>query len=280
MAGARLTHPTRPTLPLYQRQTDEDAQEAVADIARETGNERPPLIHTRARQRRRSIRGLVTGNRRAANSVETDDKRQAIANFVDRLEAHCNSFQGEGYTFKDDLYDISLNGCIESVSWRRRPGRPDSIEYELSYVVGKGAFELGGIDRLNPNVDGTQPTMLRLDGTDLPGMRDYQVSREIGLEVNPVFTTGNATAERNDIVETEGPLRTIVYEGTATGSPEQRQALDGTLTNLEANQNKITLNTKFPGYNLEGFLIKYDNDQQARLGSQMSHYRIEFAQGI
>jgi len=72
----------------------------------------------------------------------------------------------------------------------------------------------------------------------------------------------------------------VTFEGTATGTAEEREALDGALSNLLATEQTVTLTTKFPGYELEGFVVGYENDQQSRLGPAMNHYRLQFVEGI
>lgn len=278
MVDARLTHPTRPTLPFHQRQLDSDETSPVANITKEIGTDRDPLIHTQTRERAESIRGLVTGNRRAENDPTTSDPRQAIANYADLLESHVDNFQGDGYTYEDDILDKNLTGMLTSIQWSVTPGQPDSLDYQASFTVGQGVMESQPITRQNPTVDTGMDVMLRVDGIDLPGMRDYQLSREINVDAKGVFDRD--TAQNNDIVPQEGAVTTITFEGTLTGSASSRATTDANLNALVATDNEVTLETKFPGYNLDGFVTGYDSDQRQELGTEQHYFTLEFTEGI
>ena len=281
MADARLTHPTRSTLPFHQRQQDDDETSAVLDITSEIGTRRKPLVHAKTRERTEPIRGLVTGNRRARNDPNTSDPRQALANYADLLESHADDFQGLGYTYEDDLLDESLNGILTSVQWSLSPGDPETLAYETGFTVGRGTLDAKPINRRNPTYDTSMSTMLRVDGIDLPGMRDYQVQTSIDIETNANIKGGN-NAENNDLVIPEGGGRqtTVVFEGTLTGSASSRNTTDDNLRALVPTDTPITLETKFPGYNLEGFVTGYTSRQRADMGEERHDYRLEFVEGI
>jgi len=281
MADARLTHSTRSTLPLHQRQQADDETSAVLDITSEIGTRRKPLVHAKTRERTEPIRGLVTGNRRARNDPTTSDTRQALANYADLLESHADDFQGLGYTYEDDILDTSLRGILTSVQWSLSPGEPDTLAYEAGFTVGRGTLEARPINRRNPTYDSSMSTMLRVDGIDLPGMRDYQVQTSIETETNANIKGGN-NAENNDIVISEGGGRqtTVVYEGTLTGSAKSRNTTDDNLRALVTTSNPVTLETKFPGYNLDGFVGDYTSRQRADMGEKRHDYRLEFVVGV
>jgi len=154
MSHARLTHPSRPTLEFIQGQQDEYNRDAVANIVREIGTDRTSLVHTETREGRRTIRGSVSGLRRARNDTSTSDARQALANYVDELEAHVDEFQGDpGYQLVDDQLGYSKSAILESVEWSVTPGQIYEFDYEASAVVGQGVFESKAIDRrLNGDV--------------------------------------------------------------------------------------------------------------------------------
>ena len=277
MADARLTHPTRGTLPFHQRQSDESSIQAVASIANELGVDRRSLVHTETREGERSIRGRVTGRRRAANDPDTDDWVQALANYVGELEAHVDEFQGDGYTLEDDLLDIQKQGILEKIEWERNPGQPFDLQYEATFTVGQGTMGAEPITDLSPTVNDGMDVLLRIDGVDLPGFRDLRVSKSVGIEPKGVFDRDSA--ENNDIVMTEGVQRSLVFEGTHTGTASARATASNTLENLVATKDSVTLETRFPGYSIEGFVNAYGPTQESRFGDEMNHYRVEFVEG-
>lgn len=277
MADARLTHPNRETLPLRQRQTNTDTKTAAANIANEIGVDRPSLVHTETREREIPVRGVVTGRRLAAQDPNTDDIQQALANYVDTLQAHVDVFQGDGYTYEDDLLGRSLNGILESVSWSLTPGQLGAIEYETEFTVGKGVLEAEPIQRRNPTVDMTRDTLLTIDGTDLPGFREYEVEKTVGTDPKAVFDRDSA--ENNQVVIDDGDQLTIQFRGTHTGDPATRKTRETRLDELVATEAEVTLQTAFPGYSIDGFLIEHETGEEARFGSQSNHYSITFVEG-
>ena len=277
MADATLTHPTRESLTLYQRQTQDDAREAVANITNELGTERPPLVHTETREREFPIRGRVTARKQATEDPDTSEGRQALANYVDRLEAHVDEFQGDGYTLADPVLDTDVQAILESVEWSITPGRTTALTYDLTAQVGRGTFDVDGITRLDPTLNTSLPGMLRVDGIDLLGMRDYQVARSIGIDPNAVFD--RESAENNDLVVTEGAQRRVSFEGTITGSDSERQAKDDALDALAPTKEAVTLDTYFPGYSLDGFVTSYTSTQESRFGEERTDFRLAFVEG-
>lgn len=276
MVHARLTHPTRGTLPFRQAQQDDSGIQAVTNVANELGVDRPALVHTETREGQREIRGTVTGRRRADQSG-TDDWEQALADYVDLLESHVDEFQGDGYTLEDDQLGIERRGILESVEWSRTPGQPFDLEYQASFRVGRGTMGAEPIERRNPTVDTAMDVPLRVDGIDLPGFRDYQVSRSVGVEARPVYD--RETAENNDIIMQEGVNWQFTFEGTHVGTTEERQSAHDALDALVATKEPVTLETRFPGYSIDGFVIGYEPVQQARFADNMDHYRLEFLYG-
>jgi len=266
MPDARLTHPTRATLPFRQRQQDDDETTAQASITKEVGVDSDPLVHTETRERSQPVRGLATGS------------RQDLADYADKLESHVGEFQGDGYTYEDDLLNTSVQCILERVQWQLQPGRTDSLQYEADLSVGRGTMEAQPIRRRNPTYDTAMTPMLRVDGIDLPGMRSYQLERTVGTEVKAVFD--RSTAENNDIIVEEGEQTTITYEGTLTGSLTSRESTDNQLRALAPTSQPVTLETKFPGYSLDGYVLDYTSRQRADMGEERHDYRIVFVEGI
>lgn len=277
MSHLRLTHPTRSTLTFRQGQADTDTREAVANVAAELGVDRPPLVHTETRENTREITGLVTAPRRAANDATTADWRQALANYVDRLESHVDEFQGTGYTLEDDQLNLSKRAVYEGVEWSLTPGEPYAVEYTATMQVGRGTFEEQAIDRRNPTVDAGMNVYATVDGNDLPGMRDYRVRRSVGVDVNAVFDRDSA--ENNDVIINEGPQHRVVFEGTHTGTLAQRRSADATLDALVATKDPIDFVTKFPGYTLSGYVLNYESDLSVDAGGNSHGFRLEFLEG-
>ena len=277
MSHIRLTHPDRQTLTFKQGQSDEYRREAVASVTTELGTDRPSLVHTETREGTRTIRGRVSAPRLAEQDGSTDDWRQALANYVDELESHVDEFQGDGYTLVDDQLGISKRGILESVNWTRRPGRPYDIEYEATVRIGRGTFESRPIDRRNPTVQTSQTPMLIIGGEPVPGMRQYQVSRSIGVEVKGVFDRDSA--ENNDIIIEEGAQTQIAFEGTHTGTLSSRQTADANLDALIATRDPIACETRFPGYDLEGFLLALPTDFDTQYGGNSQQFNLQFVEG-
>ena len=277
MPHTRLTHPTRGTLEFRQTQTDEERREAVGSIAAELGVDRPPLVHIQTRDRTRSLRGRVTGPRRAAADPDTDDWQQALANYVGLLESHVSEFQGTGYTFEDDIRDVSVNAVYHSLEWTLKPGAPYEIEFDCGITIGRGTFGTRGLDRRTPTVDTSMDVAARVDGKDLPGLRQMAVSRSFGINPNPVYN--RTSAENNDVVATEGVRHEISFEGTHTGTDAERTAADDALHALIGQQTPVTFETRFPGYNVEGYVMGYNSTLEARFGTGSHHYSLRFIEG-
>jgi hypothetical protein len=277
MTHVRLTHPTRDTLEFRTAQQDEDQREAVANQTAELGTDRPTLVHTETVENTRTIRGSVTGLRRARNDPSTSDPRQALASYADELHAHVDEFQGEGYTLVDDQLDLSKRGVIEAVEWSVTPGRVYELDYEATVKIGRGTFEDRQIQRRNPTFDAGMDVWARVDGNDLPGMRDYRAEKTVGIEVNAVFDRGNA--ENNDAVFQEGTTLTVSYEGVHSGTLAQRRQADADLAALAGTKENVDFETKFPGYTLSGFVTNYDSELEQQQAGNAHRYRLTFVVG-
>lgn len=277
MSHGSITHPDRGTLTFRQGQLDEDPREAVANITAELGTDRPPLVHTETRERDRHIRGRVTSPRRAQDDPDTGDWRQALANYVDRLEAHVDEFQGEGYQFEDAQTGESLRGVLERVEWTLTQGSPFEIEYDAQYVIGRGTMDARSISERDPVVQAGMSVAARVDGVDLPGLRELRVQRSIG--VNPKAVYNRSSAENNDIVGEDGVQHEITFEGTHTGSETARASADAALDDLVATKNPVVFETRFPGYSLDGFVLGYESDREQRHGGRSHQYSLRFMEG-
>jgi hypothetical protein len=124
--------------------------------------------------------------------------------------------------------------------------------------------------------------MLRVDGVECPGMRDYRVEKALG--VNPKGIFNRDSAENNDVLIEEGAGRVVAFEGVHTGTRTERQNASVALRNLLATKENVTLETRFPGYSIDGFVLEYDDDfdQNSAFGDSTkgSHrYRLEFVEG-
>jgi len=276
MTHIQLTHPTRDTLPLRAGQQDDYQRDAVANITNELATDRTSLVHTETREATRTVRGSVTGLRRKRDSAASDAV-QALANYADELESHVDEFQGDGYTLEDTELDYSKRGILESVEWSLTPGRVYELDYEATFQVGRGTFETRSTEPLNPTVDTGLNVMLRVDGTDLPGMRDYRLRRSVGVEPRAVFDRD--TAENNDILINEGDQRVITFEGVHSGTLTERQNADAALDALVGTKENVTLETRFPGYNLGVFVTNYTSTLEQQRGGNSHRYRIEMVEG-
>lgn len=278
MADARLVHSDRGTLPFEQRQRDEAQREAQASITAELGTDRPPLVHTETRNHQRNIRGRVTANNLASDDPDTDDQRQALANYADLLESHCDEQQGfYGYTYEDDILGEELNCAIESVSWSMMRGQPYDFEFDVTVHVGQPTMGSESRNPRNPTPGAPFDTMLRVDGETCPGMRQYEVERSVGFEVKGIWN--RETAENNDIVLEEGAQQVIRFEGTITGTREERESKDAALRDRLATADPITLETRFPGYELGGYVVGYNSEQRREHGERMHYYTLQFIEG-
>lgn len=277
MSHARLEHPVRPTLEFRQGVNDEYTREAVANITQQLGTDDDALVHTQSRKNRRTIRGVVSAFKQS-RELGVSDGVQALADYADRLEGHLNEFQGDpGYTLIDDQLDLSKNAVLESVQWSLTPGKKYELEYEAVVVVGQGTFESGAIDRRNPTVNTNMDVMVRVDGNPLPGFRDYQVSKEIGAEVKGLFNRDSA--ENNDVLIQDGAEQRVTFDGVHSGTLAERRQADAELDAIVATENPVTLETRFPGYSLDGFVIGYNSTLEDQRGGNSHRYRLEFVVG-
>lgn len=283
---ARLTHPDRPTLEFRGGQNSEASRSAQASITNELATERTPLVHTETREVDETEQGSTTGLRRASNDPNTSDPYQALANYAVELEAHVDEFQGastdDGYTYENDQTGAAKSAVLESIEWSLSPGQRYELDFEAAIIVGKGTMESQDISPESVTVGAGFDAMLRLDGTELPGMRDYRVQTSIGIEPNPLFD--RTTAENNDIVINEGRQRRVTFNGVHTGTRSERQNADNALENLLATKNNITLETQFPGYSIDGYLLNYNSTfgQATAFDNSVdgSHqYTVEFVEG-
>lgn len=282
MTHASISHATRGTLEFRQPQMDADQREAVADIFQEIGTERDPLVHIRARNRQRSIRGIVTGPRRAEDDSNTTsgEWRQALANYVDELESHCDEFQGfgsDGYSFTDDIRSESFPVVFESVDWTLSKGQPWRFEYDISLLIGQGVMGVRGRSPRNPTVDSAMTVAARVDGNDLPGLREFESVREIEYEPNALY--GSGTATNNDVLATDGLVQRFTFRGTHTGSNSARATADSNLQAL-IGAGQVTLETKWPGYDIQGYVTRYNSDFETRYGSSRHNFELEFVEGV
>jgi len=283
MSHARLTHPIRPTIEFRGGQNAEQQREAVGNVTNELATDRTPLVHTETREVRFAERGTATGRRRAANDTDTDNARQALANYAVELEAHVDEFQGDpGYTHVDDQSGEETDAVLESVEWSLTPGRVYELDYEASVVAGQSTFESEDISPEDVSVGAPFDAMLRIDGVECPGMRDYRVETSIGVNVNAVFARD--TAENNDVVPEEGRGRVLTFEGVHTGTQSERATADAALRDRLATEENVTLETSFPGYSMDGFLMRYNSTYPQNRSFDDStkgahQYRIEFVEG-
>lgn len=273
MTYARLTHSTRPTLEFRQLQQDEDSQEAVTDIAAEIGDDRPPLVHVRGRNRDRSLTGLVSGSRRARDDDSTADWQQAIANYILELEAHCDEFQGLGYTFQDDIRGESISVCYDSLEWTLRQGQPFDVEFDIGLSVGRGTLDSRGVDVSEATIREDLDVAARVDGIDLPGLREFSLSHSWETDVRSIYNRD--TAESNDIVAEEGVQRIWTFEGTHTGTETERSNADAALDSL-LGTGLVDFETRFPGYTVEGKVLSYNSDFRAQYGESYHQFALTF----
>jgi len=273
MSHLTLTHPQRPDLSLPQGQSDNYGRTAVTDIAAPVeDNDRPPAVHTRGRENERQVTGLFT-----AGSDASTQGRQAVANFLDKLETRVDIKQGEGYDVADQQLSTSISGILPSMTWRFQSGRPFEVQYELSLQVGKGTNQTGALDRRFPIVNNGMDTMLEVDGIPLPGWRQYESTREVQTEVKPRFSRD--TAQTNDIIIQSKAVQTITFRGTHTGPQAQRASDDAALDDLLATKEEVQCKTKIPGYTVPGFVTGYDSDFNADFGEEKHNYELQFTVG-
>lgn len=280
MTHARLTHPDRPTLEFRQPQSDTDTQDSNPNIMTDLGSDSKPLVHIESKERSRTLRGVVTGQRRAASDPDTDDWRQALANYIDVLESHVDEFQGfhpeSGYTFEDDVKNESLNAVYHGVSWTLSKGSPYEVEFEADVTIGRGTFESDRVRRRNPTVDSGMSVAARVGGVDLPGLRRMQVNRE--FEIDPKGVYNKSSAENNDVKASDGVQQQVVFEGTHSGSRSARRSADAALAGLQ-DGSQYSFETAFPGYVLDGFVVGYETAFEARFGKQRHDYTLRFVEG-
>lgn len=275
MTDYRLTDPSRGTLEFRQAQRDEDAQRAAADITAEIAPSppRPPLVHVRARERERRLTGRVTAPRREAFDGTTNDWQQALANYVVRLEAFCDEYQGDGYTFEDDLRSESMPVIMKEVKWTLLGGQPYEVEFETTMETGTGVLATRSLDVDDATVDTSMDVIATADGVDLPGLRTMEVTKGFETEVDALY--GKQSASNNQIVVDDGTRHEFMIEGTHTGSIASRRQADADLESL-IGAGEVDLVTRFPGYTKRGKVLNYESNFDASYGTDSHQYRFTF----
>ena len=276
MSEYRLTHDTRETLHFRQAQSEATQTEAAADITAEMGVDRPPLVHIQGREQETTVEGLVTGPRRATQDADTDDWRQALANYLLRLEAHCDEFQGEGYTLEHDPLGDSWPVVFHELSWRLLAGQPYELQFEATLTTGRGALSARPIDV--PDVTADEISVpARVDGHDLTGMREMRVQRAFDVDPDPLYN--RSSAADNQVLAESGVQHQLQFSGTHTGTASERQAADDTLRDL-IGAGVVDFETALPGYTLSGKVIGYESDFQQGFGTGQHHYTLTFLEAI
>lgn len=276
MAHARITDGTN-TLEFRQAQTDEDQREAVADITAELGVDRPPLVHVRSRERTRTVEGRVTAPSAARDDATTDNWRTALARYVARLEAFCTDHQGLGYTFEDDLRDKQFPVVYHRLAWRLSGGQPYEVQFELELATGEGVLPGQPLTIPNVSPDTSLPTAARVDGVDLPGLRQLSVERAFEYEVDPLYD--KSTASNNQVRATSGVQHRIQFQGTHTGDRTTRRQADDELQAL-IGAGELDFETRFPGYTKTGKVLNYETTDEAGFADNQHHYTLSFLEAI
>jgi hypothetical protein len=116
----------------------------------------------------------------------------------------------------------------------------------------------------------------RVGGVNLPGLREMQVQRSIGLEKKALFDADNA--ENNSLIADEGDQQTITFRGTLTGTESERRSVEDDLKALQ-DADEVDFVTRFPGYTLTGFVTNYTSTLESRMGEKMTQFDLEFIEG-
>jgi hypothetical protein len=274
MTDFRLTHPSRPTLEFRQAQADRGRREAVSDIAAVLASDQKPLVHVTTRERERTITGRVTGPRRAQNDPSASEWRQALANYVDELEAHMDEFQGTGYTLEDDVRNTTTPVVYTGLQWTLQSGAPYEFTFEITLGVGESVLESRPIDTRDPVVDQLSGNVAaKVGGFDLPGMRQMQVTKSVNFDTSAVYN--RSSAENNIHTATEGTKQEVTFRGIHTGTESQRASADSNLDSL-IGQGETTLQTQFPGYELDGTVLSYNPELSADRAGNSHAYELGF----
>jgi len=271
MAHARLTHPSRPTIQFVQGQLDTDSQQQVSNIAQDIGSGQAPLAHVESRERSRDITGRVTAP--ARSKATGDNYLQALADYIVEMEYSIDLFEGEGYTFHDEIRDESFGAVYHSFEWSMQRGTPFEAEYTAEITVGDGVFP-----PRDPEIPDVTPqtgmdVMARVGGEDLPGFRQITSSRSFEIDTTALFNRNSA--EENDIQPGSAVQHQIDYEGVHTGTRQERAAADAALQDL-LGETQVTLETRFPGYALDGVVTNYDSDLEQDTGGNSTSYTLQF----
>jgi len=119
--------------------------------------------------------------------------------------------------------------------------------------------------------------MATVDGIDLPGFR--QIASTRGYEVDTFALFNRDSAQDNDIQADSAVEHQIRFEGTHTGPRADRRQADAALDALAPTKQNVTLETYWPGYDVDGFVLNYQSNFEARFGTGRHDYRLEFVVG-
>jgi hypothetical protein len=267
------------TLVFEGAQQDERSETANPNLYNDP-TQRDTKVHVDERESEIGVNGRLSAPRLAQRDAYSDDWRTALAEWVVQYESFCTQLQAPGYTFIDPLRDISRTVVMDSVEWTINAGSPYEIQFQTNLITGEAVLEPQDIAEKTANPKPKTDPMGVIAGTNLTGFTSMSVRRFFKTKTNPKAYSGIDTATKNEIVAESGLTHKIEYEGQFTGDYAERQSFDNTLDALIGKTDEITFQTAFPGYAIDGALLRYDSNFAAETGVKMHSYQLEFMEGV
>lgn len=281
MTDITLTHTSsgRPDVQFLRAQDDRRVEESVADVVDDIGVRDPPRATVEGRGGTRRIQGRMTGAAASSLSGFSSDWRTALAEWLVRLEAAIDEFQGLGYTLDDQERGLSLPVVVHACQWTIQAGRPFEATYRVDVTIGKNTQENRSADpkTATPGAKDSSPFLTGVQS--LTGLQTMRVEREFDIEVDPI--NFDPDVEATEVRPTSRPKHVITYNGEKAGTETERQTFDNGIETEQSDLESLsTFETVMPGYDLDGKIMNYRSDWRASRGTGIHDYEITFLEAI
>lgn len=214
--------------------------------------------------------GLTTGNRLSNQSNYSDDRVEALAEWVADLETFVNGTQGTGWPLYDSDRERTIHGVVAGVGWQRSRAALYEVEWNIELIRGEGimAQRAASPEAVSPQTRAT------LDRMDLGDLQQTQMEKQQPFEV---YHEAFAEPGSNPIKSQGGAVRTFTLSGRIAGEAA-RNEFDGHVRSLVGSDTIVPYESAFPGRTTPVMVRDFESTResgQTRLGE----YSIEVVEG-